>query len=128
VDRGALENWIDRYEQAWRSAGTSLVADLFAPEATYSMAPFEEPHRGLAAIERLWETERDGPDEEFTLETEIVAVDGDTGVVRAEVEYAQAPRRYRDLWIVRLAGDGRCVAFEEWPYWPGKPRVSDERR
>ena len=23
-----------------------------------------------------------------------------------------------DLWIVRLAADGRCAAFEEWPFWP----------
>jgi ketosteroid isomerase-like protein len=124
VDRGALEDWIDRYERAWRSSGTSLLASLFTPDAVYSMAPYEEPHRGLAAIELLWEAERDGPDEEFTLETEIVAVDGHTGVIRAEVEYARPPRRYRDLWIVRLGDDGRCVAFEEWPYWPGEPKLS----
>jgi ketosteroid isomerase-like protein len=118
MDRCALEAWIDLYERTWRSPGTSLLAELFAPGATYSVAPFKEPHRGLAAIERLWEAERDGPDEEFTLATEIVAVEGDTGVARAEVHYVQPRRHYRDLWIVRFDPDGRCVAFEEWPFWP----------
>ena len=28
---------------------------------------------------------------------------------------------YRDLWVIRFAGDGRCAWFEEWPYWPEKP-------
>jgi hypothetical protein len=53
------------------------------------------------------------------MEWQIVAVDGDTGVVRAEVRYGAPIRQlYRDLWIVRLACDGRCAEFEEWPFWP----------
>ena len=118
MDRRAFEAWIELYERAWRSPGTVLLAELFAPGATYSMAPFKEPHRGLAAIERLWEAERAGPEEEFTLATEIVAVEGDTGVARAEVHYAEPPQHYRDLWIVRFDSDGRCLAFEEWPFSP----------
>lgn len=121
MDRSAVEEWVSQYERAWRSRGTALLAELFAPEATYSMAPFEEPHRGRAAIERLWEAERDGHEEQFTLETEIVAVEGDTGVVRAEVVYAAPPRHYRDLWVERFDDDGRCLAFEEWPFWPSEP-------
>ena len=35
------------------------------------------------------------------------------------------PRQeYRDLWIIRLAGDGRCDWFEEWPYWSQWPRAA----
>jgi SnoaL-like domain len=121
VDRAALGRWIEAYERAWRTPGTEVLAELFAPEATYSMAPFEEPYRGLDAIAELWEAERVGPDEVFTMESEIVAVEGDTGVVRVEVRYGEpAQRLYRDLWIVRLADNGRCLAFEEWPFWPGR--------
>ena len=120
MDRHALQAWIELYERAWRSPGTALVADLFAPEATYRMAPFQEPHHGLDAIERLWKAERAGPDETFRLETEIVAVEGDTGVVRAEVWYEQPAQHFRDLWIVRFDDDGRCLAFEEWPFSPPK--------
>lgn len=119
ADRATVESWVEAYERAWRAPGAEVLAELFTPEATYSMAPFEEPHRGLAAIARLWEDEREGPDETFALDSEVVAVEGDTGVVRLHVRYGDpSQREYRDLWIVRLDAEGRCVAFEEWPFWP----------
>jgi len=86
------------------------------------MSPYAEPVRGLTAIGELWERERQGADETFEMRHEIVAVDGDTGVVRIEVRYGDPrPAQYRDLWIVKLDADGRCREFEEWPYWPGQP-------
>jgi ketosteroid isomerase-like protein len=118
MDRAALERWIELYERAWRTPGTAQLAELFAPEATYSMRPFSEPRRGLEAIERLWEAEREGPDEEFTFESEIVAVEGDTGVARTETHYARPQQHYRELWIVRLDDAGRCLAFEAWTFAP----------
>jgi hypothetical protein len=48
-----------------------------------------------------------------------VAEQGETAVVRVEVEYARA-REYRDLWVVVFDADGLCVDFEEWPYFPGQ--------
>ena len=67
----------------------------------------------------MWEEGRDGPDEAFELESEIVTVEGDTGVVRVEVRYGvPVAQTYRDLWLVRLDNEGRCTAFEEWPFWP----------
>lgn len=121
TDRAEVTRWLAGYEAAWRAAGTDRLAGLFTPDATYLQSPYEQPVTGLGAIERMWEDERDGPDEVFALATEIVAVDGPTAVVRAEVSYAGPPRQdYRDLWIIRLVGDGRCHWFEEWPYWPGR--------
>jgi hypothetical protein len=38
-------------------------------------SPYEQPITGLDAIKRMWEQEREGPDEVFTLATGIVAVD-----------------------------------------------------
>jgi ketosteroid isomerase-like protein len=119
MDRAQLATWIERYERAWRTPGTDALAELFVPDATYMTAPFEEPYRGLAAIEELWEAERDGPDEPFELESEVLAVEGSTGVARLEVRYlAPGGRTYREIWIVTLGEDGRCTAFEEWPFWP----------
>lgn len=109
------------YERAWRTPGTEPLRDLFAEDATYRMSPFEEPAVGLTAIAELWERERRSADEPFEMRHEIVAVDGETAVVRVEVEYGEpAPAGYRDLWIVRLAAGGRCREFEEWPFWPGQ--------
>jgi hypothetical protein len=119
LTRRQLTDWIDAYERAWRTPGTEALAGLFTADATYSTGPFEDPHRGLPAIGTMWDHERTGPDEEFTMTSAIVAVEGDTGVARIEVRYGD-PRHplYRDLWIVTLDAEGRCSSFEEWPFWP----------
>jgi ketosteroid isomerase-like protein len=119
VNRDDVRRWVDHYEQVWRTPGTARVADLFTHDVTYLTSPWAEPLRGLSAIELFWEAERDGPDESFTMASEVVAVDGHTAVVRAEVEYGGVrPARWRDLWVLRFADDGRCRAFEEWPFAP----------
>jgi hypothetical protein len=119
VERARLSTWIDAYERAWRTPGTDWLAYLFTPDATYSMGPFEETQHGLDAISELWERERESAAEVFRMESEIVATEGDTGVVRVEVRYGDPVRlHYRDLWIVRLDEHGLCTAFEEWPFSP----------
>jgi ketosteroid isomerase-like protein len=119
LDRAQLSEWLARYERAWRSAGTAALRETFADDAYYSTGPYEQPHLGIDAIARMWEAERRGPDEVFQMRSEIIAVEGDTGVVRVDVAYGEPERQqYRDLWIVRLDGEGRCVHFEEWPFWP----------
>lgn len=119
IDRTALEGWLDAYERAWRTDGTGSLRELFTPDASYSTAPYERPHLGLNAIARMWNAERIGPDEDFEMRSEIVALQGDTGVVRVDVRYGP-PREqeYRDIWIIRLDDEGLCTHFEEWPFWP----------
>ena len=125
LTRQTLTDWIDRYERAWRAPGTDALADLFAADAIYRPAPFDDPCAGLRAIATLWEAEREGPDEVFALTYEIVAIERDTGVARLEVTYGDPPaRRYRDLWVVALGADGRCTSFEEWPFFPDQARVA----
>ncbi|MBV9819463.1 MAG: nuclear transport factor 2 family protein [Solirubrobacterales bacterium] len=118
-------DWIAAYEAAWRSPGTDDVRTLFTEEATYQAAPFDEPLVGLDAIASFWEDEREGPNEAFTLTSEIVAAEGDTAVARIQVVYGDPPQRtYRDLWVITLTGDTRCSAFEEWPFHPGQARTA----
>ncbi|MFN2616316.1 MAG: nuclear transport factor 2 family protein [Thermoleophilaceae bacterium] len=122
IDRAQVEAWVAGYERAWRTPGTESLCELFAQDARYRMSPYEEPVVGLSAIARLWDAEREGPDEVFAMGSEIVAVDADTAVVRVEVAYGDpVSREYRDLWVIRFGGDGRVVAFEEWPFFPGRP-------
>ena len=57
----------------------------------------------------MWEAERLDPDEEFEMTSEIVAVEGDTGVRHASRSTTRSPEErseYRDLWIVRLNDGG----------------------
>jgi ketosteroid isomerase-like protein len=122
TDRVNVSSWVAAYEDAWRAPGTAGLAEIFTDDAVYLHTPYEEPVVGLDAIRRMWDADRDSPDEVFTLATSILAVDGATAVVRAEVRYGDPLRQeYRDLWILRMDDDGRCRWFEEWPYWPGRP-------
>jgi ketosteroid isomerase-like protein len=125
ADRAMVRRWLAAYEAAWRAPGTHGLAEIFTDDASYRQSPYQEPVAGLDAIRRMWDAERDGPDEVFTVATDILAVDGPTAVVRAEVRYGvPLYQEYRDLWIMQLGGDGRCIWFEEWPYWPGQPRAA----
>jgi ketosteroid isomerase-like protein len=133
TDRARVRQWLADYETAWRAPGTEELARIFTTDATYLQSPYEQPVTGLDAIKRMWDEEREGPNEVFSLATEILAVDRPVAVVRAEVHYGDPVRQeYRDLWILRIGDDGRCTWFEEWPYWPelpysasGDPREGD---
>jgi hypothetical protein len=127
VDVDAVRRWLDGYERSWRTAGTDHLTTLFTPDATYLPSPWATPLRGWEAIAAWWEAEREGPDEPFDMTSEVVALDGDTAVVRVEVDYHRhPPSRWRDLWILRFADDGRCSAFEEWPFAPGQHDGHDD--
>ena len=122
IDNQSVQAWVRAYERVWRTAGTDQVGELFTTDATYRMSPWRKPVAGLDAIAGLWEREREGPDEVFTMTREVVAVDGDTAVVRVAVDYGDpVERRWRDLWVLRFDAGGRCTAFEEWPFAPDQP-------
>jgi catechol 2,3-dioxygenase-like lactoylglutathione lyase family enzyme len=120
----AVEEGVRRYEQAWRTEGTELLAGLFTADATYSPAPFSDPLTGLRAIERFWSDGRDGPHQPYPRAPLPAAAAGGRSVVRVRVQYEDPRRDYRDLWIIELDPDGRCTAFEEWPFHPASTRVA----
>ncbi len=121
MDRRAVEQWVDRYELCWRTPGTEQLDELFSPTASYLPSPWSEPLEGLDDIAEFWDSERDGADEDFVMSSDVVAVEGNTAVVRVFVEDAAPdPTRWRDLWVLQFADDGRCSSFEEWPFAPGQ--------
>jgi hypothetical protein len=121
VRRDAVHRWIAQYELAWRTPGTGRLSELFTPDVTYSPSPWAIPVAGLDELALFWEAERASPDEEFVMTSEVVAVEGDTAVVRVEVDYGPPDeRQWRNLWVVRFALGGRCAVFEEWPFTPGQ--------
>jgi ketosteroid isomerase-like protein len=129
MDRRQVTGWVAAYERAWRMPGTEALATIFTADASYRQGPYRQPVIGLAAIARMWEDERDGPDEVFQMASDVVAVEDDTAVVRVEVRYGDpVHQEYRDLWILRFAQDGRCRAFEEWPFWPGESTAAPSGR
>jgi hypothetical protein len=122
MDREAVEQWVTAYERLWRTPGIGLLTELFEPHASYLPSPWAQPVEGLDAIAQFWEAERVSADEEFTMSSDVVAVDEMTAVVRVFVKYGAAGQRpWRDLWVLRFAANGRCSSFEEWPFAPGQP-------
>jgi ketosteroid isomerase-like protein len=121
VIQDEVEDWIRRYEGAWRAPGTEALRELFTEDATYLLSPYQDPVVGLDEIGAMWEHEREGPDEVFEMTSDVFAVEGEHAVVKVEVHYG-APGRpeFRDIWLLRFEG-GRCAHFEEWAYWPDKP-------
>ena len=118
VNSDRVAEWIAAYERAWRSPGTASLGELFSEDVSYLPSPWAEAVAGLDALAAFWERTQE-PGEEFDLASDVVAVDGDTAVARVEVEYTQPSRaRWRNLWVMRFAEDGRCRSFEEWPFAP----------
>lgn len=126
TDRARVAAWIDAYERAWRTVGAEPLERLFTADASYLQGPYLDPVVGLDAIGRMWEAEREGSDEAFTMASEILAVDGDVAVARIEVTYGEpVTQEFLDLWLMWFAPDGRCRQFEEWPFWPGRPTAAN---
>jgi len=120
VDRRRALEWIATYEDAWRTPGVGALALAFTPDVRYVRSPWTEPLHGLDALGRFWESAREGSGEAFHMTSEVVAFEDPTAVIRVEVDYGDG-ERWRDLWIVTFAPDGRCRAFEEWPFAPDQP-------
>ena len=119
MTRAAVMRWVRAYEDGWRSEDRSAVGRLFTDDATYLRSPYAPPLVGHAAIQEFWVDDEDGS--VFTMTAEPVAVEDVDAVVRVLVRYGEpVTQEYRDLWVLRFAGDGRVAHFEEWAYWPDK--------
>src|SRR5436190_9532241 len=73
VSAEQLLEWVDGYQRAWRTAGTDGLRDLFTDDAEYLASPYDTPLVGLVAIREMWDEDRNGPDEVFTMTADVVA-------------------------------------------------------
>jgi ketosteroid isomerase-like protein len=112
VDRSGVEHWVAGYLRAWDSNEPDDVRALFAPDAEYRFEPWEEPVTGHDEIVAEWRERADAPGD-HRFESEVLAVDGDLGVVRGHTDYTDG-RVYENLWLIRFADDGRARSFTEW--------------
>jgi uncharacterized protein (TIGR02246 family) len=109
VDR--LTKWIDGYLRAWNSNDPADIGALFTDDAAYFTAPFRPPWRGREAIIEGWLDRKDEPGE-TTFEWKPVVVTADVAVIEGTTTYPT--ELYSNLWVIRLAADGRCSEFTEW--------------
>lgn len=116
TDRAAAEDWVRRYRIAWESNDADDIRSLFTDDAVYYGAPGDEhPFRGRDAIVAGWLENADEPGS-TDFEFHVLAVDGDVAVARCVSTYTayDPPRVFDNLFVVRLAADGRAAEFTDW--------------
>lgn len=106
------ERWLDGYRRAWASNDAAHIRALFTEDAEYRTDPWRPPLRGADAIVEGWLKHRDEPGT-WTYEGRVTAVDDRLVFIEGKTAYSSGTR-YSNLWVVRLADDGRASSFTEW--------------
>lgn len=111
----SIQNWVDKYVEAWRSKAPSKLYYIFSGKVSYKESPWSQAIKGLSDLQDFWEQacSRQGS---FKLQSKVVAVEGNTAVVRLNIHYTtDTPSRWRDLWILTFEDEGLCSSYEGWP-------------
>ena len=112
-----VQDWLDRYVEAWRTYDPAIIGDLFAVDATYRYQPYNPPIVGREAIVADWRQDQDDPDR-WEAHYEPYAVEGDRAVAVGESRYTNADGSLRDLyynlWTLQFDDEGRCTDFVEY--------------
>lgn len=121
VTKTDFEKWIQRYLKAWKTNDKNDIAALFTEDATYLTQAFREPWRGRENIVKEWIGRADWenePKDEWSFDYEWLAIEGDTGVLDGLTDYSGRDEIFKNIWVIKLEGDGRCREFIE--YWVKK--------
>jgi uncharacterized protein (TIGR02246 family) len=111
MNEADVERWVQAYVKAWESNAPADIEALFTEDAEYYTAPHREPWRGRQGIVEGWLKRKDEQGT-WTFRFEVMAVADPLGFVRGWTVYDDAT--YSNLWVIRLAADGRCEEYTEW--------------
>lgn len=115
-----VQEWLDRYIEAWASNDAETIADLFTADAVYSYRPWEDEKvtaRGRHAIVASW---LENPDDPSTWEAhyEPYAVEGDKAVAVGWTHYQavgdHSERTYHNTYLLEFGEGSRCSSFHEF--------------
>ena len=113
----ALEAWLERYGAAWEARDASAAGRLFAAEARYHEAPFDEPKMDRAGIEDYWRGVT-ADQREVQFESRVIAVRGDTGVAHWSAKFRLASTgatvELDGIFVLEFDANGECRTLREW--------------
>ena len=114
MDHVAVQQWLDRYVDAWRTYDREAIGDLFTPDAQYRYHPWDEPVRGREAIVASWTEDPDDPtvwDASYT----PYAVEDRRAVATGVSKYddGDGKREYHNVFLLEFAPDDRVSSFTE---------------
>jgi uncharacterized protein (TIGR02246 family) len=120
MERDAVQGWLDRYVEAWRTNDPGAVAALFTHDAAYRYRPYggdEHAAIGREAIVGAWLEEGDPPGS-WEAAYAVFAVEGERAVATGTSRYLASDRgperTYHNAFLLRFAPDGRCADFTEY--------------
>lgn len=113
-----LTAWMTAYRDAWQSNVPADIRALFTEDAVFYKEPFNEPLRGHEAIVAMWLKHQDGTFTS-TFGWKPLSVTDDLSFIQGETDYGSV--KYSNLWVIRLAADGRATEFTEWWMDQSKP-------
>ncbi len=116
--RDDVTRWVEGYRRAWASNQPDHIRALFTDDAVYYEQPYGRPREGVDAIVADWLDRRDEPGE-YEFSYDVLAADGDVGVVQGRTLYRTDDSEYANLWVIRFADGGRARQFTDW--WVRKP-------
>lgn len=118
MNRSDVQEWLDRYVEAWRANDPSLIRGLFAEDAVYRYRPYGDARasRGHAEIVEAWLDDADEPGS-WEARYEPYVVEDDRAVAVGFSRYfatgEQPEQTYHNVFLLRFAPDGRCAEFTE---------------
>lgn len=116
LNEGIVQDWLDRYLEAWRTYDEDLIRDLFTEDATYRHYPDDEPLVGRDEIVDDWLSSPD-PAGSWTAEYTPWVVAEDRAVATGWTHYREGERYFNMFQLV--FSNGHVSEFTEW--WM-KPR------
>ena len=115
TDAATVSAWVALYRTAWESNLPDDIRAVFTDDAQYRHNPSAEPWVGHPAIVANWLDAQDAPGT-TSFEWHPVALDGDVAVIQCVTVYPPGDKggSYDNLWVVRLAPDGRASEYTDW--------------
>ncbi|HEY7565473.1 MAG TPA: nuclear transport factor 2 family protein [Acidimicrobiia bacterium] len=113
MKKAEVQDWLDRYLEAWRSYDPKAIRGLFAKNATYSYHPWEDqPLKGSKAIADSW---LGSPDEPGSWEAQYrpAIVKGNRAFATGWTKYSNG-RNFWNIFELEFDDEGRCTRFAEW--------------
>ncbi|QAY74745.1 hypothetical protein ET445_16785 [Agromyces protaetiae] len=112
----AAAEWVAGYVQAWQTNDPADIGALFTDDAVYLTAPDATPRRGRDAIVAGWLEDLDEPGT-WAFDWRLLHEAPGIAFIQGRTVYPARGNDYVNLWVLRLADDGRATEFTEW-YMP----------
>lgn len=111
LTEGIVQDWLDRYIEAWRTYDEVLIGNLFTEDASYRYHPADDAVTGRDAIVASWQEDIDPPGS-WEAEYTPWLVSGDRAIATGHTRYGDGSSYWNVFQMV--FADGRCSDFVEW--------------